>query len=121
MPRLGVYGEAHQGGCLVTDVVPGSAADTAGLQAGDVITAVDGEPVADIPGIARVIRKHQLGDTVSVEFLRGERAHQADVRLGETEEIEISVHVGRPGSTPRKVKFWTVLEPFHWGRAQVRR
>jgi membrane-associated protease RseP (regulator of RpoE activity) len=80
-PRLGVRGEACQGGCLVTEVVPGSAADAAGLQVGDVIAAVDGEPVADLPGLARIIRKHQLSDTVSVEFLRGGKAHRADVVL----------------------------------------
>jgi S1-C subfamily serine protease len=80
-PRIGVLGEARQGGCLVTVVVPGSAADAAGIQVGDVITVVYGEPVADIPGIARVIRKHQVGDAVSVEFLRGGTAHRADVVL----------------------------------------
>jgi membrane protease YdiL (CAAX protease family) len=80
-PRLGVFGEARQGGCLVTEVSPGSAADAAGLQAGDVITSVNGERVADIPTLALVIRKHQLGDTVSIEFLRGGKAHRADVVL----------------------------------------
>ena len=80
-PRIGVLGEPSQGGCQVTEMVPGGPAEAAGLQVGDVITAVDGEPVADITGVARVIRKHQLGDTVSVEFLRGGKAHRADVVL----------------------------------------
>ena len=52
-----------------------------GLHVGDVITAVDGQHVADIPGIARVIRTLQVGDTVAVEFLRGGKAHRADVVL----------------------------------------
>jgi putative serine protease PepD len=82
-PRIGVLGEPLQGGCLVTEteVVAGGAADASGLRAGDVITAVDGEPVADIPGIAQVIRKHHVGDTVSVEFLRGGEAHRAEMVL----------------------------------------
>ena len=41
--------------------MPGGAAETAGLRVGDVITAVDGESVADISGVARVVRKHQRG------------------------------------------------------------
>jgi len=80
-PRIGVLGEASQGGCLVTEVVPDSPANAAGLHVGDVIAAIDGEPVADIPGLARVIRKHQLGDTVSVEFFREGTTHRADAVL----------------------------------------
>ena len=85
-PRLGVVGEAHQGGYLITEALPGSAADAAGLQAGDVITAVNGEPVADLPGLRRVIRKYQWGDTVSVEFLREGTAHRVDVVLVKPKE-----------------------------------
>jgi membrane protease YdiL (CAAX protease family) len=80
-PRIGVIGEAHQAGCLVKVVMPGGAAETAGLRVGDVITAVDGESVADISGVARVVRKHRVGDLVSIEFLRGEKVHRVDVVL----------------------------------------
>jgi membrane protease YdiL (CAAX protease family) len=85
-PRLGVLGEARQGGCLVTEVVPGGAAETAGIRVGDVITTVDGEPVADIPSIARLVRAHRVGDTVLVEFLREGTAHRADVVLARLKE-----------------------------------
>jgi membrane protease YdiL (CAAX protease family) len=80
-PRMGVSGEAHQDGCVLTEVMPGGAAETAGLQVGDVITAVDGETVADIKAIARVIRKHHVGDTVSVEYVRAGKAQRVDVVL----------------------------------------
>jgi membrane protease YdiL (CAAX protease family) len=85
-PRMGVLGEARRGGCLVTDVMPGGAAETAGIRVGDVITAVDGEPVADIPSIARLVRAHRVGDTVSVEFLREGASHRADVVLARPRE-----------------------------------
>jgi membrane protease YdiL (CAAX protease family) len=85
-PRIGVLGEARQGGCLVTEVVPGGAAETAGIRVGDLITTVDGEPVADVPNIARLVRAHQVGDTVSVEFLREGTAHRADVVLARLRE-----------------------------------
>ena len=85
-PRLGVFGESHQGGYLIAEALPGSAADAAGLKAGDVITAVNGEPVADLPGLRSVIRKYQWGDTVSVEFLREGTAHRVDVVLVKPKE-----------------------------------
>ena len=107
-PRIGVLGEAHQGGCLVTEVVPGGAAETAGLQVGDVITAVDGESVADIPGVARVVRKHQVGDTVSIEFLRGENGSPSRRGLDETEGMKFGIPVGWPSSSLGGWKVWTI-------------
>ncbi len=80
-PRLGMHGSAHNGGCLVTELVPGSAAEKAGLQAGDVVVAVDGKPVADIPGIFQIIRTKHLGDTVAVEFLRDGKAQRVEAVL----------------------------------------
>jgi len=77
-PMLGIEGSPHEGGCVITKVMPGSAADAAGLQVGDVVTAVDRNPVADIPGIARIISRKWVGDPVSVEFIRGGQAHQVD-------------------------------------------
>jgi membrane protease YdiL (CAAX protease family) len=85
-PRLGMYGSAHNGGCLVTQVVPDSAAEKAGLQTGDVVVTVDGKPVTDIPSIFRIIRTKHLGDTVVVEFLRG----------GKTDRVEAVLQALRP-------------------------
>ncbi len=47
-PRLGVSGETHERGVRLTNVVPDTAAASAGLQVGDVIVSLDGEPVADM-------------------------------------------------------------------------
>jgi membrane protease YdiL (CAAX protease family) len=80
-PRLGIYGTAHERGCLVTEVAPGSPAETAGLQAGDVVVAVEGKPVADIPSIFRIIRKKHVGDPVVVDFLRAGKTHRGEAVL----------------------------------------
>jgi membrane protease YdiL (CAAX protease family) len=80
-PRLGMSGSAYDGGCLVTQVVPGSAAEQAGLQAGDAVTSVDGKPVADIPSIFAIIRTKHVGDTVVVEFLRGGKTNRVEAVL----------------------------------------
>ncbi len=80
-PRLGVIGERQEGGCRVTEVVPGGAADIAGLQVGDVVTDVDGTRVADILDMAQVVRGKRAGDRISVDFIRGGAAHRIEVVL----------------------------------------
>jgi membrane protease YdiL (CAAX protease family) len=80
-PALGIAGDAHGDGCLVTTVAPESAADESGLRAGDLITAVDGSAVTDIRGIARIIRKKKAGDTLSVEFSRDGEPQRVDAVL----------------------------------------
>jgi membrane protease YdiL (CAAX protease family) len=80
-PRLGVIGEHQNGGCRLTEVVPGSAAEAAGLQVGDVVTALDGKPITDIREIVVIVRGKQVGDRVAVEFTRGGIAQRVDAVL----------------------------------------
>jgi membrane protease YdiL (CAAX protease family) len=69
-PLLGVSGTAQTGGCCITEMQPGSAASEAGLQVGDLVTTVDSKPVVNIRGIAQIIRRKRVGESVSVEFIR---------------------------------------------------
>jgi len=85
-PRLGVYGETHERGVRLTDVVPDTAAASAGLQVGDVILSVDGERVADLPSLTKAVRKREVGQTVVVEFIRGAETHRVDAVLKKLRE-----------------------------------
>jgi len=80
-PRLGVSGVTHEAGCQVGEVAPGSAAEAAGLQVGDVITSVDGDPISDLRSLTQVVRSKRVGQKVVVEFIRGGTAHQVDAVL----------------------------------------
>jgi membrane protease YdiL (CAAX protease family) len=80
-PVLGMSGEPHADGCLVTHVLSGSAAEEAGLRPGDVITAFDGQPVRDIRDLAELVRPHHAGDRVAVEFVRDGEAGQVEAVL----------------------------------------
>jgi len=59
------------GGPVIADVVSGGPADTAGLQAGDVITAIDGQPVRTPEEITSVLLDKQPGDAVTVTTQSG--------------------------------------------------
>jgi len=71
-----------QQGAQIGNVVSGSPAATAGLQSGDVITAVDGNAVTSAADLAQSIRSHQPGDQVTITYSRGGNSAQAQVQLG---------------------------------------
>ena len=57
-------------GALVSQVVDGSAADKAGLKAGDVITSINGQSVKSGSDLRNRIGLLRLGETVDIGFIR---------------------------------------------------
>jgi hypothetical protein len=69
-------------GVRVQQVMPGSAAETSGIVMGDVITAVDGEPVTDLRSFSNLLKARAPGDGVKVTVLRGDDEHTIEAVLG---------------------------------------
>jgi serine protease DegQ len=57
-------------GAVVTQVVPDSPADKAGLQAGDVIVKLDGKPIASADELANVEGLLPIGKALPLEYIR---------------------------------------------------
>jgi len=76
------FGITADKGALVVDVTPGSAADTAGLQQGDVITSFGGSDISSSDDLGNVVRKHKVGDKVAVVWQRAGQKQTATVTLG---------------------------------------
>jgi putative serine protease PepD len=81
-------------GVMIWNVQPGGPAANAGLRGlqqtpegdielGDVIVGVAGERVGNNDDLYKVLNKHQIGETVSVEVFRGTRRMSLPVRLTE--------------------------------------
>ena len=85
-------------GVLIQRVIPGGAAEHAGLRGGnqqayvgntpimlggDLIVAIDGQQITDPQDINVLMDKHQSGDVVSVTILRGRRQLTLKLQLGE--------------------------------------
>ncbi len=69
---LGVQvGEPANGGVEVQSVVPDSAAEAAGLAAGDIIFSLDDEPVADGFDLRYLVARHRPGESASLSIQRG--------------------------------------------------
>lgn len=80
-PFLGVRLEAGETGVIVQQVVDGSPAALAGLETGDVITAINGEAVTTPSDLSDVIAGLQVGNTVTLEYTRDEETSTVDVVL----------------------------------------
>ena len=92
-PQLRTYGHLHRGvigisvqaitptlanglrlprtaGVMVSDIVPDSPADIAGVQIQDVIAAVNGRPVDSVPSLTLALSTRKAGDTVILALVR---------------------------------------------------
>jgi S1-C subfamily serine protease len=88
-------------GLLIVQVVPGGAADQAGLRGGtqraylgnipimiggDLIVAIDGQRVDDQQALAQMMNNHRAGDSVRITFYRAKKKMDVTVSLGEARE-----------------------------------
>lgn len=81
-PRIGIYAsDANGRGAMILYVFEGSAAYAAGLVAGDIITALNGRPVIDHPGLLNAIARYRVGDEVVVTVLRDGRRREISLTL----------------------------------------
>lgn len=76
--RLGV-----DGGAVVVKVPEGSPAGAAGIVPDDVVTSVDGTPIASMGALRVLLRTHEPGDVVKITVVRGSETRSMDVRLTE--------------------------------------
>ena len=88
-------------GVLIVQVVPGGAAERAGLKGGneraylgntpimlggDLIVAINGQPIEDQRDLSDMMNQHRAGDTVTVTIYRGKTKMDVKVTLGEARD-----------------------------------
>ena len=69
-------------GVRIRQVVPGGPADDAGLEAGDIITAVNGETVESVDDVRAALENKNPGDRVTFSVRRDNQEEEIDVTLG---------------------------------------
>ncbi|HET6553491.1 MAG TPA: Do family serine endopeptidase [Dyella sp.] len=81
-PRIAkVLGLTDSKGVVVTRVTSGSTADTAGIQVGDVITAVDGKPVRNAQELRNAEGLMPIGSTIRLTVQRNGNPREVTARL----------------------------------------
>ncbi len=69
-------------GALIAEVTSGGAAAGGGIEAGDVITSLDGVPITSSTDLTAQVRSHAGGDTATVTYTRDGESTTVDVTLG---------------------------------------
>ncbi len=88
-PFLGIQmGGATADGVAITRTVAGSAAAEAGLEAGDVLVRIDGEPMDTTGRVSDAILRHRPGDRIDLALLRDGELLKKVVRLGRRLDTE---------------------------------
>ena len=77
------FGLPSPEGALVGDVTSDSPGAKAGLQKGDVIVGMNGQPVSDFQDLRLRVSQSAPGDTVKLDLYRGGQKRQMSVTLGE--------------------------------------
>ncbi|MEX2290652.1 MAG: trypsin-like peptidase domain-containing protein [Mycobacteriales bacterium] len=84
-PSIGVSAQTVSGqdrqGALVRNLTPGGGAARAGLEPGDLIVKVDDKEISSVDELILAIRKHKIGETITLGYLRGGRSSTAEVVL----------------------------------------
>lgn len=85
-PYLGVQGEPNAKDAKISRVNPGTPAEKAGIQVGDIIVKYNGKSVGDFASLQTLVSESQPGDKLPVELLRGGSSIKLELEIGEREE-----------------------------------
>jgi putative serine protease PepD len=77
-----VTGGVAPAGAEIADVTPGGPAESAGLQPGDIITAIDGKGIDSFDQVSAIVNAHKVGDQIDVRVDRGGGERSFHVKLG---------------------------------------
>jgi serine protease Do len=74
-------GLARNSGLIVSDVVPGSSAEAAGIRVQDILLGLDGIPVDSPAQYSTSFYTKRVGDRIKLKALRGVRSLTAEVKV----------------------------------------
>jgi serine protease Do len=105
-----------QKGAIVADLVPGGPSQRAGLQPGDLVTAVDGQVIKTPSELTREVAKARAGEVLKLDIVRDGKRRTIEVRSGvRPSERELASNdngpdaQGGPGAPGAEIKRPSVL------------
>jgi serine protease Do len=98
------FGVPSEKGALIGNVVPESPGAKAGLQRGDVITELNGQPITGPNDLRLKVATMAPGTTVHLKMNRGGTVHDVNVTLGETPAAQNAANAagGQAANSPMR-------------------
>lgn len=75
-------------GVLIASVTPKSPAEQAGLKAGDIITAFNGQKITAMRSLPRIVAEAPIGKKTDLSYLRDGKPGSTSIMVGELEKAE---------------------------------
>ncbi len=94
-PVLGVVADVESDECRIHAVIEGTAADQAGLQAGDVIRRLGKKDITSFADLQEALLTFQPGDQVEIEFVRAGEVHFVKATLTKRPETQKMIREAR--------------------------
>ncbi len=91
---------ANTNGAHIQSIIPNSGAAASDLQAGDIVTAVNDQPITSYQQLIKVIRSFAPEDNVTIGFVRDGRSMTTEATLGVKKHRERRIH--RPSRFDRE-------------------
>ena len=82
-------GTSHERGAVVAQVIPGTPAEAAGIQIGDVIVEMNGEPVVGSSDLRNKVGLLRVGDAVRLTIERDGEPMTIELAVGESSEVAL--------------------------------
>ena len=114
---LGLTYNADDSEAVINAVSVKSPLESAGVRAGDVITAVNGEPVATGEALFQYFADHPMdGSAVNLSLSRGGRAWETEVTPVYTDDVRLgfAYNLGRVRTTPVRTVLYGLIEVRYW-------
>lgn len=86
--NAGHYKLPVSAGAYIVDTMPDGPAARAGIQKGDIITAVDGHEITSADDMTLAVRSHEVGQTIKVTVQRGKEKKEFDITLTSDEKLQ---------------------------------
>lgn len=93
---LGIIVQDSDAGIVVDTVLPGMAAETAGIQAGDIIRTVDGQNLEGTKDLIALMPNYAPGDEMTLGILRDGETLEIAVVLTERVVVDVSDNTAQP-------------------------
>ena len=92
-PTMGIRGESLSAfyqryyrlpaGIFITEVVPGSSADQAGIRPGDILISIEGDRIMNTEALGKALYLYNVGDTIAVGIYSGSTQKMLNLTLSE--------------------------------------